>query len=348
MNETNAVAVRPGHAISETLTVHDMLSHVSLIQETMRAVMKDGEHYGKIPGCGDKPSLLQPGAQKLLLAFRMNPDYDVTVVDMDRGHREYRIQCKLTSSSGQFVGSGVGSATTMESKWRFRTGPKEFTDKPVPKSYWDNRQTNPAAALESIGGKGFTIGKNDSGQWMIAVAGEKVEHDNPADYYNTCLKMAKKRALVDAVLTRTAASDIFTQDIEEIRENLDAATGTAAVAPQTPGAVPEPHPKMAPVVNVESEPVKPVADGTSKAEAKVVEVKKFEGVSQKNGKPWTRWGITLQDSSGATMIAGTFDTKLGEAATALQGQSVQVAFKPGRKEGTFDLTAIEGNDDVGF
>jgi hypothetical protein len=50
---------------------------------------------------------------------------------------------------------------------------------------------------------------------MIAIQGGKIEHDNPSDYYNTCLKMGKKRALVDAVLTSTAASDIFTQDIEE-------------------------------------------------------------------------------------------------------------------------------------
>ena len=32
--------------------------------------------------------------------------------------------------------------------------------------------------------------------------------------------MAKKRALVDAVLTVTAASDIFTQDIEDIPEEI--------------------------------------------------------------------------------------------------------------------------------
>ena len=40
--------------------------------------------------------------------------------------------------------------------------------------------------------------------------------------YNTVLKMAKKRALVDAVLTATAASDIFTQDLEDISANLAA------------------------------------------------------------------------------------------------------------------------------
>jgi hypothetical protein len=56
---------------------------------------------------------------------------------------------------------------------------------------------------------------------MIVRAGDKVEHDNPADYYNTVLKMAKKRAHVDAVLTATAASDIFTQDVEDMPEVIN-------------------------------------------------------------------------------------------------------------------------------
>lgn len=34
---------------------------------------------------------------------------------------------------------------------------------------------------------------------------------------NTCLKMAKKRALVDATLTVASLSDIFTQDLEDIK-----------------------------------------------------------------------------------------------------------------------------------
>ncbi len=47
-------------------------------------------------------------------------------------------------------------------------------------------------------------------------AGEKVENDNPADVYNTALKIATKRAFVHAVLNTTAASDMFTQDIEDL------------------------------------------------------------------------------------------------------------------------------------
>ncbi|MCK5580885.1 MAG: hypothetical protein KAJ18_06390, partial [Candidatus Omnitrophica bacterium] len=105
------------------------------------------------------------------------------------------------------------SCSTMEGKYRFRTGDVSFTGKPVPKEYWNDRD------VKLIGGKGHSVKKNEDGKWEIVTAGEKVEHDNPADYYNTVLKMGKKRAMVDAVLTVTAASDIFTQDIEEMEKD---------------------------------------------------------------------------------------------------------------------------------
>lgn len=205
------------------LSVVDVKTQINLIQEIMRHVMKDGEHYGKIPGCGDKPALLKAGAEKLNLTFRMNPDPIVEVIDLGNWHREYRVKCIMYSIiTGRRLGAGVGSANTMETKWRYRTGPVEFTGKPVPKEYWDERKSNPEKALALLGGKGFITAKNDTGTWEIARRGERVEHDNPADYYNTCEKMAKKRALVDAVLTVTGASDIFTQDIEEMAPEPEA------------------------------------------------------------------------------------------------------------------------------
>ena len=206
--------------VDDAISPARLLEQVTLIQNVMKSVMKDGEHFGKIPGCGDKPTLLKPGAEKLCFTFRMDPQFDIEVIDMGKGHREYRVKCTLYSiGGGQRLGSGVGSASTMEGKWRFRTGPKELTDQPVPKAYWDNRESDPKKALEAIGGKGHSVGKGEDGRWYIGVAGEKVEHDNPADVYNTVLKMGKKRAMVDAVLTCTAASDIFTQDVEELIDN---------------------------------------------------------------------------------------------------------------------------------
>ncbi len=205
---------------SKPLTAKDVKDQVQLVQEVMKSVMTNGEHYGVIPGCGDKPALLKPGAEKLNLTFRMDPDPITEIIDLGNSHREYRVKCVMYAiESGRKLGAGVGCASTMETKWRFRNAEPEITDKPVPKEYWDVRKKDPAKAQEMIGGKGFSTKKVD-GQWMIAkLTGDKVEHGNPADFYNTCWKMAKKRALVDAVLTVTAASDIFTQDVEEMVEN---------------------------------------------------------------------------------------------------------------------------------
>lgn len=223
----NEIAIKEQYSpVAQAMSVNDMKGQVKLIQELMHSVMKDKEHYGTIPGCGEKKSLFKPGAEKLSFVFRLAPSYDLRKTDLPNNHREYEVTCQLVHmGSNVKVAQGVGSCSTMESKYRYRPGPVELTDKLVPRAYWDMRKSDPKKAQESIGGKGFTTKKDDNGVWMIAKAGERMEHDNPADYYNTVLKMAKKRAHVDAVLTGTAASDIFTQDIEDIKQNLDANAG---------------------------------------------------------------------------------------------------------------------------
>jgi hypothetical protein len=50
----------------------------------------------------------------------------------------------------------------------------------------------------------------------------RTENPDIADVYNTCLKMAKKRAQVDATLTVTGASDIFAPEEPEGDEHDDA------------------------------------------------------------------------------------------------------------------------------
>ncbi|MCK4784641.1 MAG: hypothetical protein KAV87_12885 [Desulfobacteraceae bacterium] len=209
----------------ETLSINDMRAQVNLIQHVMQKVMKKDEHYGTIPGTS-KPTLYKAGAEKLSLTFRLAPSYEGEreAISFQGAHREYVIKCILTHiPTDKVFGQGLGSCTTMEAKYRYRTGEVSLTDKPVPQDYWTLRKENPSEALKLIGGKGHTTKKDpNTGKWMIAVAGEKVEHDNPADYYNTVLKMAKKRAYVDAMLSATAASDIFTQDIDDMKANENA------------------------------------------------------------------------------------------------------------------------------
>ncbi len=237
--------------VDDAISPARLIEQVTLIQNVMKSVMKDGEHFGKIPGCGDKPSLLKPGAEKLCFTFRMDPEFDIEVIDMGKGHREYRVKCTLFAiNGGHRLGSGVGSASTMEGKWRFRTGPAESTGCSVPSDYWDQRKSDPVKAQEALGGRGLSTKKID-GVWMIVKQGEKIEHDNPADVYNTVLKMAKKRAMVDAVLTCTAASDIFTQDVEELVDNgvivptVAPPTVAQSSAPSEPKAPPASAPPAA-------------------------------------------------------------------------------------------------------
>lgn len=179
-------------------------SQVNLIQSIMKDVMIKDVHFGTIPGT-DKPTLLKAGAEKLCLTFRLAVGLNVTERELGNGHREYEVRCTLTSPTGHVVGEGLGVCSTMESKFRYRW---DSTGRPVPKEYWDKRDP------ELLGGSQFVPRKKD-GQWFIF---QRAAHDNPADYYNTCAKMAKKRAHVDATITATAASDIFAQDLDDMPE----------------------------------------------------------------------------------------------------------------------------------
>lgn len=188
------------------MTVDAVREQINLIQHLMKSVMKDGQHYGKIPNCGDKPTLLKAGAEKIGMIFRLraiiNPREDIIQTDLGKGHREYQIFTHIMSGRTE-IATGCGVCSTMETKYRWRN---ENTGKEVPSEYWKTRDP------DLIGGSQYSTRKM-SGKWMIM---HRVEHDNPADYYNTCLKIAKKRSHVDGIIQSTSASDIFTQDIEDM------------------------------------------------------------------------------------------------------------------------------------
>lgn len=175
------------------LTVQDIREQINLIQEVMRTVMQDGQHFGKIPGAGDKPTLFKPGAEKIMATFRLAADPEVTDLSHDDVIR-YRVKCRLSTKSGIFFGAGVGECSSEEDKYKWRTAASDDEWEATPEThrrvkYFRDRQIRQVRT-------------------------------NPFDLANTILKMAKKRALVDAVLTSTAASDIFTQDIEDMPEEL--------------------------------------------------------------------------------------------------------------------------------
>lgn len=221
------------------LSIEAIVSQRELIKQCMAKAMTEGQHYGKIDGCGPKPTLLQPGAQLLAHLFRLRPEYEIMETDLEGGHKRFRINCRLFvmgSVPPIPIAQGVGEASSMESKHRFRNAAKEirWTEDSVPAVYWNlhrkDKETGGHTAQDwlknSYDGANMGTKKNEQGAWVFVeyLGGneDKVENPNPSDVFNTVLKMAKKRAFVDSTITATASSDFFSQDLEDIRDNVEA------------------------------------------------------------------------------------------------------------------------------
>jgi len=220
MTEETKNQISNNLAMLNQYSTQQVIDQKSMINTLMTDAMQEGVHYGKIPGCGDKKSMFKAGAEEIGVLFRLAPEYQIKVTDLRNDHREYEILCTLRHiTSGSTIGQGVGSGSTMESKFRFRKAGRVCPE-------CGSEDTIIAGKVEYGGGwlcyvkKGGCGAKFQSGD--KAIEDQKlgrVEYDNPADYYNTVLKMAKKRAHIDAILTATAASHLFEQDLEDMAEN---------------------------------------------------------------------------------------------------------------------------------
>lgn len=213
---TSAIELTPEMAVSRAV------NQVQIVQAVMHKVMVRDTHFGHIPGTpDDKMTLYQAGADTLCLAFGFTSEPEpVTITELAGGHREYSAKVKLYHrSTGGLVAVAEGSCSTMESKYRWRGA----RGKPCPKC---NEPAMKAARADwgggyycdqRVGGCGTKV-KAGTPE-ARALDGIKVEgrQENPdiADVYNTCLKMAQKRAYVSAVIRATGASDLFTQDLDD-------------------------------------------------------------------------------------------------------------------------------------
>lgn len=197
------------------MSAQNIIDRKRKIQEVMDAVMKEGEHYGKIPGCGDKPSLFKSGAEILATVFSLAPAFTVLEVSHPNGHREYRITCTMTHiASGAVLGEGVGICSTMESKYRWRAAQRKCPKCQATAIFASKNDGEGFYCWTKKGGCGAKFSPTD--ETITKQELGRVENPDIADQYNTVLKIAKKRAQVDATLTVTGASDSLTQDLEDL------------------------------------------------------------------------------------------------------------------------------------
>jgi hypothetical protein len=146
----------------EVAQVEATMKKISQFQKVVQSTLHQNHDYGIIPGT-DKPTLLKPGAEKILMMMGLRSEFEIvdSTRDFEKGFFQYQVRCKLLKGD-MVITEGLGACNTRERKY-LKMDP-------------------------------YTID-------------------------NTVLKMAKKRALVDAALLVASLSDVFTQDVEDMDLN---------------------------------------------------------------------------------------------------------------------------------
>lgn len=146
-NSTTAIAKREEHApamLEPVVTVEELVKHNRAVTKIIAEGLEAGVDFGVIPGTGGKPSLLKPGAERLCKVFGCVATYEPvsTEIDHDRvveyvdrykkpqtsiGLYRYVVRCVIKTLSGTVVGEGIGSCSSLESKYVSRPRDVENT-----------------------------------------------------------------------------------------------------------------------------------------------------------------------------------------------------------------------------
>jgi hypothetical protein len=220
------------------LTKDEARHQLKEFNEFVKEYLVPGQDIIKISGVQNE-ILSQAGAQKLAEIYGLYPEIETVsrIEDWDREPPlfDYTLKVVLKRRKDDcIVGAGIGSCNSWEAKYKWREA----------KRTCPNCQKPSIKASKREWGGGFYCDKNispDCGSaWkgqsyqdnrgntrhpteidkeicaqIAAQAVGKVPNDDIASQKNTVLKMAKKRAYVDAVISATRSSGIFTQDVED-------------------------------------------------------------------------------------------------------------------------------------
>jgi hypothetical protein len=156
------------------------MNKITQFQQVIQKTLHQGHDFGIIPGT-DKPTLLKPGAEKILMMMGLRSEFEIvdSTRDFEKGFFQYQVRCRLLKGD-MVITEGLGACNTRERKYL----------------------------------------KMD-----------------PYTMDNTVLKMAKKRALVDAALLVASLSDVFTQDLEDMDLAGEKVTGQKRYATDQDGTI---------------------------------------------------------------------------------------------------------------
>jgi hypothetical protein len=197
-------------------TIVHAMEELKAIRTFVANEMKAEHDYGIIPGTGKKPTLYLPGAQKIAMLYNTAFKYRYKRVELGNGHLECVVIATLVSRhSGIEASSGLGSCSSMEAKYRWRNA-----ERVCPKC-----QAKAIRKGSKLYGGGWYCDRKkdgcgakfaDSSPEIVGQDDGRAENPDIHDVRNTVLKMAKKRAQVDAAMSLGCVSELFSQDIEDV------------------------------------------------------------------------------------------------------------------------------------
>lgn len=167
--------IEVGLAELTSLGIEKMSEQIQLAERLVATVMEEGIDFGNTPGTQGK-GLWDPGAAKVIRAFGLHTKHDVIFHEESDNLISWTIQCSLVDGDGHIVGSGLGAASTRETKYKYRwvEKPEEFGYSP---EEIDDMKTRPGYGDKTV---------------------YRIENPEYGELINTLLQMAAKRSEVDS------------------------------------------------------------------------------------------------------------------------------------------------------
>lgn len=179
-------AAKPAVLTDEAITI--IKHNIDMAQKLVYEVLEEGVDYGRIHGT-PAPSLWDPGAGKISAAFNVYPKYALLHAEESDGLVSYTVESTLLSrGTGKPVSTGIGAASTRETKYKYR---------------WHTAEEAREFGYSPEQLEGFK--KNKDNKYRIP---------NPeyGELVNTIVKMASKRCLgsTTPILVKTNQSVVRT------------------------------------------------------------------------------------------------------------------------------------------
>ncbi|KKL73199.1 hypothetical protein LCGC14_2077350, partial [marine sediment metagenome] len=206
-DETEIVKTQPSQLIiSDEVVDTYMQTSRKLTEKFKEYLIKEVDFTTEIFGRGRKPTLLDPGAGKLIGFFQCRPRHRILeryYAKDEEGYESIRYVMAteiVHEETGRVVGEGVGSCTSDEVKYKYRW-------------YYTSQ-------LRQMG---YT--EEDYKKLPMKMRGNspvyRARNPEIPDLDNTILKMASKRSEVDGCLQLPGVAAVFTQDVGDYKKPED-------------------------------------------------------------------------------------------------------------------------------